>query len=365
MDKSIVPVNQIDIHSSSSYEFSNPNEAQVVELEDDHVALVENGKSDNTIEIVERQINGLKLDHQFKEENVPQFFKTLISQKMSNLMKIRISFYCQYGYCEMRVDKIQIMWEKTENGWLINYECGEETIKTDDPEKSMIDHLWFVLKHLNIKLQSLTTENFARSIEKENSPIDSEKFDQLLKSMLESIDHQIHITIFHCSEINESTISTILKHIQPGTLEGIRFSKISWKEEGNYEEMKRIVETEQWKQAKEIWSFEVSSLSIDDVLHCRSFILKCDSVTTKDVLRVLKKLVDSTTFGLCTLKSLNLSVDLNEIKEFLSSKSLKEREVKTYCKDQIVHIFEIPNSQDSLSVNVSEHCVSMMRDDLI
>ncbi|EGT42962.1 hypothetical protein CAEBREN_04201 [Caenorhabditis brenneri] len=60
MDKSIVPVNQLSVRSSTCYEFSNPNEAVVVEIEDD----------DTSVETVERQIENLKLNYHVAPEDV-------------------------------------------------------------------------------------------------------------------------------------------------------------------------------------------------------------------------------------------------------------------------------------------------------
>ena len=54
----------------------------------------------------------------------------------------------------------------------------------------------------------------------------------------------------------------------------------------NYQKMKEIVETDQWKKAKLISAPGVTPFKIDDLLHCEKFWLELDRITPEDVLRI-------------------------------------------------------------------------------
>ncbi|CAL2046902.1 unnamed protein product [Caenorhabditis brenneri] len=345
MDKSIVPVNQIAARSSTDYKFSNPNRAEVVEIEDDPV------------EVVDKQMEELKLNHQFNEKDVPQIFQDLMKGKMNRSKDI--AFYVYDQYCTIILDEMKLTWEKKGKDWLISYESIKNAIKTDDPEKSIIDHLWFVLKNPNIKLsifqiRACKTPQFEVVCQNQLVPkIDFEKVNTLLQSMFNTFDHQIHVKAFCCEAFSISMFLSMLKHLKPRALVGIEFN-ISWKNEQNYEKMKETIATDQWKQAKSINSAKViPPLKIEDLLHCKDFMLKFEVITPEDVIRARELFINSTNSQSCYLCFGNEPLDINAFRKVLLPNSLSERTVNMLLFEYIVFTYKLPNSPNCLEMLLS------------
>ncbi|CAL2046694.1 unnamed protein product [Caenorhabditis brenneri] len=174
---------------------------------------------------VERETRYLNSDLPFNVVNVPNVFRTLILTKgrMYRLKVISIDICDQY--CTMKFNEVEFHMQKIDNDWMIAYknlkENVEEPIKTEDPEKSIIDHLWFVLKDPRLKLGIIIFKIGT-------TYMDLERLNLLLQSMLDSIDHQIRTNQLYITGLNQDTLFSLLNHFQPGTLTRIDFN-IAWK----------------------------------------------------------------------------------------------------------------------------------------
>ncbi|EGT42969.1 hypothetical protein CAEBREN_00554 [Caenorhabditis brenneri] len=234
----------------------------------------------------------LKLNHQFNEKDVPQIFKALINDRMSGLKEVQLVFNDSTSL--LIFDDSQVRFKMKYSNVTITYKDINTTIVMLDPEKSIIDHLWFILKNPNIKLKTLNiieTEN--SKAENRHSPkIDKKKLYTILQSMFDSIDHQIETNDFAYEGLSEDALLAMLQHVKPRTLENIILD-VSLKEEGgNCQKLMGIVETDQWKQAKTISSRGVTPFKIDDFFHCEKFWLELASVSPEDVLRVVEVRVE-------------------------------------------------------------------------
>ncbi|EGT42958.1 hypothetical protein CAEBREN_21132 [Caenorhabditis brenneri] len=209
---------------------------------------------------VERETQYLDLDLPFNVGNVPEFFQVLalMRGKMHGLRVICIDICDEY--CTMKFNQVEVRFEKIDNTWMLSYKNGEEPIKIDDPEKSIIDHLWFVLKDPRLRLGSIM-------LKIEKTDMDLERLNLLFQSMLDSIDHQIRTGQLHMSGFNEDTLFSLLKRINPKKFTRIDFN-IAWKKDGNYQKLEEIVELDQWKQASYIYTDEFTYSKINDLLHC-------------------------------------------------------------------------------------------------
>ncbi|CAL2046901.1 unnamed protein product [Caenorhabditis brenneri] len=353
MDKSIVPANQLSFRSSTCYEFSNPNGAVVVEIEDDPV------------EVVEKKLEDLKLNYQFNEKEVPQIFQDLMKNKKNGLKVIGFSFFDQYG--TLSLDEIVIKLENKGNDWLISYNKIKKSIKTVDPEKSIIDHLWFVLRNPDIKissfrLQAFINPEFALFYQNQHVPnIDFEKLNTLLLSMLDSIDHQFHIYSFDFEAFNINVFLSMLKHLKPGTLGEIDFGNVK-NEEVNCQKMKEIIEMDQWKQARKICSSQViPSLKIEDLLHCEVSMFAFEKITPEDVVRVRELFINSTNSQSCTLFYKNEHFDFNAFRKVLLPNSLSEKNDDVLFLDCIVYTYKLPNSPNCFSVALDGYSINFYK----
>ncbi|EGT43870.1 hypothetical protein CAEBREN_06133 [Caenorhabditis brenneri] len=145
---------------------------------------------------VERETQYLDSDLPFHVGNVPEFFQVLalMRGRMHRLRIISIDICDEY--CTMKFNQVEVRFEKIDNTWMLSYKNGEEPIKIDDLEKSIIDHLWFVLKDPKLSLGSII-------LKIEKTEMDLERLNLLLQSMLDSIDHQIRTDFKSCELVSE------------------------------------------------------------------------------------------------------------------------------------------------------------------
>ncbi|CAL2046903.1 unnamed protein product, partial [Caenorhabditis brenneri] len=262
----------------------------------------------------------------FDVQNVPVIFRKIV-QSMSSIRTISIT--CGHLSFSMSLNGLKICFERNAGG-LIEYGDGtnKKTTSTTDPEKSVIDHLWFVLRDPNLKLNSVGIQtNFVF-----DNPLIS--FERILSSIIDSFDHQLYTSALNLHGLNEDTFVSFLKRVEPKTLQAISFD-ISWKAEGNYEKMKEIVETEQWKQASRITSLGISPLTVDDVLPFEQSYLCCEKITPEDVVRVRDHFSESRDERYCTLSALRpyeKKLDYNEFKNALQSENLHTKVINQLTK---------------------------------
>lgn len=215
-----------------------------------------------------------------------------------------------------------------------------------DPEKSIVDHLWFVLRNPNLTLSVFNIGDYGS---RNKNLLDFGKLNYMLQSMFNSFEHQIHTTLLHTQCFNEDTLFSVLQAIKPGTLGSLSF-EISWKEEGNYQKMEEIVQLEQWKQAKRICSLEVIPLTVNDVLHCKSFSLRLKEMTPEDLVRVRDDFLNSIDIDDCTLTIENAHIIFNRIGRAFESGNIKPRIAKKKWKKQIIYRYPLQNSENDLRV---------------
>ncbi|CAL2046692.1 unnamed protein product [Caenorhabditis brenneri] len=278
-------------------------------------------KDDGVVEAMKQ----LKLTHLFNEKDVPQIFKTLINNRMNGIKNIFLK--CYDSHCLLEFDDFHIRFEKNDDNWTVTYVRTKETMEVADPEKSIIDHLWLVLKNPSIKPYFCKFSVCENPENRHSQKMNPEKLNTLLQSMIDSIDHQIHMESFYSSGFNEDTFLSMLKHVKSGTLEHISFN-LSWKEEGKHEKMKEIVELDQWKQAKHIFSVGVTPLKIENLFHCLFMKLKCDSITPEIVTSVCEHFFYSSGFKSCELISENEEMNMDAILNALQSIGFHVRDTR-------------------------------------
>ncbi|EGT52884.1 hypothetical protein CAEBREN_10264 [Caenorhabditis brenneri] len=218
-------------------------------------------------------------DYRFDVQNVSAIFQELINEKVFDF--ISLNFDTNYT---LQLGDFYAFWQKSYTSpflpekqdvvWTLHY--GGIKVQTVDPEKSVIDHLWFVLKNPNIKLKLIRIcASKTKLLEK------YEEVDYMLQSMFDSFDHQIPITQVFTYNLLAKTNHSLLKRVKPGTLEFIDLNNPY-----RYQELEETVKLDQWKQAIRICSTTPTSVTFDDVSHCTFFSLAMEEVTPEDVVRV-------------------------------------------------------------------------------
>ncbi|CAL2046904.1 unnamed protein product [Caenorhabditis brenneri] len=221
-------------------------------------------------------------DYRFDVQNVPVTFQELINEKMIDTITLNFDNYTlDFGNFDaywMKGYTFSHRLGKLDEFWTVYYRGGiQETIQTVGPEKSMIDHLWFVLKNPNIKLKYITIHASETKLLLENF----EELDYMLQSMFDSFDHQIPITQVSTRFLNANTNHSLLKRVKPGTLEFIDLNNPY-----RYQELEETVKLDQWKQAIRIYLTTPTTVTFDDVSHCTYFTLEMEEITPEDIVRV-------------------------------------------------------------------------------
>ncbi|CAL2046889.1 unnamed protein product [Caenorhabditis brenneri] len=329
--------NQFDLGYDTSQDenvvFGTPNGAQIDDkLEASNGAKEVNfskfGRFQNSI--VER---GRK-NYRFNVQNVPRYFQSLMQERTEIIRNIAIEITSDW--CFMNFGDTEIKLGRRHKRWTIQYK--NKRIPTSKPERSIIDHLWFVLMDPNTKLDSFCLS--ARGVYGDGS-LKFKKLFSMLTAMFDSFQHQIQISHLFFEGFDEDVFLSIVRKLQPGTLTAIEFA-VDWSE--SYEKMEEIVKMDQWKQAKVIESTGVTSLTIDDLLHCERFTLFKSFFTPEDVLRVKEHVSNSTTTTTKATLRVNSLSNLANFEKILESDS-----VFKYTTPQNVHYeYVIPNSNNVL-----------------
>lgn len=222
----------------------------------------------------------------------------------------------------------------------------------DNPECSIVDNLRAVLTSLNLKLNSFEMENNGAQ-----NKIDFDELGALLQSMLRSI-HSFHTSKFYLTGFDEDIFILLLKHMTPGTLETISFD-ISWKNEGNFQKTLKMIEMDQWNQAKTIQSYGVTSLKIGDVLHCENFTLNCDWISPKDVVMLREHLLHSASSLKCSSGTILIRNESLNIMGFKSALGIKYRDSqRPHC---VSYRYPLPDRK-VLCLNVNPNMVDFWRE---
>ncbi|CAL2046885.1 unnamed protein product [Caenorhabditis brenneri] len=302
---------------------------------DDKTAIIPNEIASETLKTA---------DYRFDVQNVPVIFQELV-RSMSEIRFIQIR--SSDSFFQMFINESKICFERNAGG-LIEYYDDENNKKTftttTEPEKSVIDHMWFILRNPNWKLNCVYIKT---TLVSENPLKD---FERILSSMLDSFDHRLYISALDLYGLNEDTFISFLKRVEPERLWTISFD-ISWKEKGNYQKMKEIVETEQWKQAGRIQSLGITPLTVDDVLPFENSYLRCDKITPEDVVRARDYFLESLDGKHCFLRTFENQLHYDEFENALQSKNLHARVVR---KNSIDYFYTLPHSKKFLQVTVNE-----------
>ncbi|EFO92500.1 hypothetical protein CRE_16560, partial [Caenorhabditis remanei] len=110
-----------------------------------------------------------------------------------------------------------------------------------------------------------------------------DKNNQMIRDLLNSLSHKIHVERTSCSVLQDEDIITVLKCLKPGTLKEMRVY-------GNNDSerllMNELVGMEQWKQAKFLQFDQLLDTSIEHFFHFNEFYINIVSLSIEDVMNL-------------------------------------------------------------------------------
>lgn len=144
--------------------------------------------------------------------------------------------------------------------------------------------------------------------------------------VLKSLDHQIHVENCEIRPDNEEDIISILQCFKPGTLKKIdlfNFFPKSFK-------IDKVVELDQWKQAKHIKTWGIITPSIEHFHHFSTFKTYFESIGIEDMLELCDALSKSSNFEYCSI-SFSKILDVEDLNQVMELKLVhKDDTLETY-----------------------------------
>ena len=163
------------------------------------------------------------------------------------------NIFCRYN--NENVFYVDVTWVKPDQYYYYEY----KTIRSDDYVKTACTDLDFVLKNSNLQLDHFyfvhtKCIDTGKGGEKE---IKAKQNYESIKSIFKSLDHKIVAKRFELDNSELEVILDVLPYFKPGTLEYIGISRSRdqtyWNVTGESYEIIKLINTEQWKQATELY----------------------------------------------------------------------------------------------------------------
>lgn len=244
-------------------------------------------------------------------ENCDDFKSFLNLRKVSRRFR-NIIDYLKPLYREISIqnqhDEIFVNWDNKYGVLYTNQDCEYDpsskiyVCKYHDYTNIACNDLKIALGNPKLQLDVLNIQIH------NNGPKNKEK---MIRDLFNSLENKIHVEHCDIRSENEEDVISVLSCIKPGTLE-----KLTLSGRNSYLNISRLVELEQWKQAKHVKIY-VMGQSVEHFFHFTTFQVEFDSISIDDIVRLVDALSKSTNFKSCAIQS-RVAPSIETIKQVLN-----------------------------------------------
>ncbi|KAF1754511.1 hypothetical protein GCK72_021074 [Caenorhabditis remanei] len=164
--------------------------------------------------------------------------------------------------------------------------------------KCVVRKLEFLLNNPKLRLKSFRIDSFTH--------VETTNYEKNFLKLLDQFSHKIHVE--RCSIEMEQNICRVLQCFKPGSLQKLVIGGSL-----SINEISRIAQTDQWKQAKHLNLICFPELSIEYFSHFSTFEISFGTISTNNLVRLCDNLSKSTNFESCIIKSTR-SLNIETIK---------------------------------------------------
>ncbi|KAF1754647.1 hypothetical protein GCK72_021210 [Caenorhabditis remanei] len=255
--------------------------------------------SDFPEDVVTEIVDRCDLKAYLNLRNVSHSLRTIVDKRPPPCTDIEI--VCRYDCILVKADK-----EILVHSGLVELNHSR-TCSLDYIEKRVFRELEVLLKNPKLRLKSFRVDfqNHSMFFDMNASP---RKYKKNCCKLLNSLNHEILVERCIIMMEDEKCERRILRCLKPGTLQKLVIgSSLSINEIG------RIAQMDQWKQAKHLNLICFPELSIEYFSHFSTFEISFGTISTNNLVRLCDNLSKSTNFESCIIKSTR-SLNIETIK---------------------------------------------------
>ncbi|EFO91957.1 hypothetical protein CRE_11439 [Caenorhabditis remanei] len=150
--------------------------------------------------------------------------------------------------------------------------------------KCVVQKLEFLLKNPKLRVKSFRIDSFTR--------VETTNYETNFLNLLDQFSHKIHVERCSIKMKQKKHIWRVLQCFKPGSLQKLVIGGSL-----SINEINRIAQMNQWKQAKHVKLICFAELLIEHFFHFSTFEVNCESISTNDLVRLCD--VNSTLFKSC------------------------------------------------------------------